>query len=106
MQCDSIFTLRSTLTTHIKSVHEGAKCDCNQCDYRATQQGSLTTHIKPVHEETSKLKNDNLEDDGEMPMETPTVLKSQMELCAKSQEGWWQCHNRTDGTVGEVKKSE
>ena len=44
-------------------------------------------------QETFRLKADNPEDDEEMPKETPTVLKSQMKLSTKFQEGW--C-NRTD----------
>ena len=49
-QCQSQFTRRDNLLTHIKSKHEGVKYECNQCEYKFTQQSSLNTHIKSIHE--------------------------------------------------------
>ena len=48
-QCDYRATKKSSLTRHIKSVHEGVKYDCNKCDYRATRLDNLTAHIKSIH---------------------------------------------------------
>ena len=45
---DHRFSWKGDLTTHIQSVHEGVKYDC---DYKAAQQGSHTAHIQLVHEE-------------------------------------------------------
>ena len=45
-----MFTQQSSLTIHLKSVHEGVIYGCNQCDYRATTQGNLTSHINLMHE--------------------------------------------------------
>ena len=49
-QCESKFTQKKNLITHIQSIHEGVKYACNQCDYQATTQGNLTIHIKSIHE--------------------------------------------------------
>jgi len=49
-QCDQQFTQQGNLTVHIKSKHEGVKYACNQCDYQATQRSSLLTHIRAKHE--------------------------------------------------------
>ena len=49
-QCESKFTLKGNLLTHIKSKHEGLKYACNKCGHQAATQGNLTTHIKSKHE--------------------------------------------------------
>ena len=49
-QCESVFTQKTHLITHIQSIHEGVKYTCNQCHYQATQQSHLTTHIKSIHD--------------------------------------------------------
>ena len=36
-QCQSKFTEKHSLITHIQSIHEGVKYACNQCDYQATK---------------------------------------------------------------------
>ena len=48
--CQRIFTNKSGLYHHNRSVHQGVKYACNQCDYQATQQGILTAHIHSKHE--------------------------------------------------------
>ena len=45
----NIFTKKGNLQTHIKSVHEGQKFQCQHCEYKATLKGNLQRHIKSVH---------------------------------------------------------
>ena len=40
--CDAQFTVRSNLSTHIKSQHQGVKYPCGLCDYH------LSTHVDCV----------------------------------------------------------
>ena len=35
-QCEYKATQRSSLTTHIQSLHEGVRNEYNQCEYKAT----------------------------------------------------------------------
>ena len=48
-QCGYKASQKRTLSTHIKSKHEGVKFPCDQCDYKASQKGNLWTHIKSQH---------------------------------------------------------
>ena len=45
-----INSTQSSLTKHIKSMHEEARYVCDQCDYKTAQKGNLTTHIQVKHE--------------------------------------------------------
>ena len=49
-QCDYQATTQTSLTKHIKSVHESAIYVCDQCDYMTMWQSNLTNHIKVKHE--------------------------------------------------------
>ena len=49
-QCESKFTQKKNLITHIQSIHEGVKYACNHCDQQFAQQSSLTSHIRSKHE--------------------------------------------------------
>ena len=49
-QCKNKYTTKQSLTTHIKSKHEGVKYACSQCEHQAPTQSSLKTHIKSKHE--------------------------------------------------------
>ena len=48
--CQSQFTRKDSLRTHIKLLHEGMKYPCNQCDYQAPQKHNLIIHVKSRHE--------------------------------------------------------
>jgi len=48
--CSYRTTIRSHLTRHIQSVHDGIKFPCPHCDYKATAKDSLKEHIKSVHD--------------------------------------------------------
>ena len=37
-ECGHEFTWKSSLATHIKSVHMGQKFQCPECDYEATKK--------------------------------------------------------------------
>ena len=50
LQCEYKTTRKSSLQTHIKSIHEGQKFQCPHCEHQATRKGHLMTHIKSVHE--------------------------------------------------------
>ena len=50
IQCDKQYTDLSSLTTHIRSKHEGIKYACNQCDKQYTDRSSLRKHIQSAHE--------------------------------------------------------
>jgi predicted RNA-binding Zn-ribbon protein involved in translation (DUF1610 family) len=39
-----LFTFKSNLVNHQKSVHMGQTFQCPDCDYQATQKGHLVTH--------------------------------------------------------------
>ena len=47
-QCETAYTLRSTLKEHISFVHDGVKAKCKDCDYEGSRVG-LTAHILKVH---------------------------------------------------------
>ena len=49
-ECEKVFTTKTHMMTHYRSVHEGIKYPCNQCDYRATTQSHLQRHIRYKHE--------------------------------------------------------
>ena len=49
-QCQSQFTFKATLKTHIQSIHEGQRYPCNHCDYQAITSGNLKAHIQSKHE--------------------------------------------------------
>ena len=53
-QCYYKATARSTLLSHLKSVHEGVKYPCDQCDYKATARRNLRTH-KKIHSSRFKV---------------------------------------------------
>ena len=49
-QCDSKFSQKDNLSTHVKIVHDGVKkYACDQCDYRATRQKYVKHHIEKAH---------------------------------------------------------
>ena len=49
--CDKLFTQKSSLNHHIKSVHQGgARYPCQVCDRVFNQKGNLNQHIKSVHQ--------------------------------------------------------
>ena len=48
--CDYKTAKKSSIQTHIKSIHEGKTFACTQCDFKATQKGNLHIHIKSIHE--------------------------------------------------------
>jgi len=49
-QCLNTYTDKSTLSTHIKSIHEGLRYCCEQCNYKATTKSNLKKHVDSVHE--------------------------------------------------------
>ena len=49
-KCDSKFTTKSHLKTHVSAIHEGVKYTCNQCYKKFPQTGHLRRHIQSVHE--------------------------------------------------------
>ena len=40
---------KSTLKTHIASIHEGIKYPCDLCTYAATQKSALKRHMRTIH---------------------------------------------------------
>ena len=49
--CDKSFTLKSSLTNHIKTVHtKESKHECQICKKVFTEAGSLRRHVKSVHD--------------------------------------------------------
>ena len=60
--CAKIFTAKSSLTTHIKMVHEKMHdFKCDTCDYITSTRGNLTKHIKQVHLRIQDKKCDTCE---------------------------------------------
>ena len=53
--CDAQFTVRSNLSTHIKSQHQGVKFPCGLCDYHATQKSHLSRHNKTIHNHADQM---------------------------------------------------
>lgn len=49
-QCMNTYTDKSTLSTHIKSIHEGLRYCCEQCNYKATTKSNLKKHVDSVHD--------------------------------------------------------
>ena len=49
-QCDYKATTKSTLVTHMKSIHEGVTYPCEQCGYKANRKHHLLKHLKSKHE--------------------------------------------------------
>jgi len=49
-QCNKEFYDRSTLSKHVRSVHEGVKYPCVQCNHKATTSSHLLQHIRAIHE--------------------------------------------------------
>ena len=49
-ECGAVFTKKSSVLTHYKSIHQGIRSQCNQCDYIATTYSSLYKHIRIKHE--------------------------------------------------------
>ena len=50
--CNSTFTQKSSLKTHIASVHEEKKpFKCELCNYMCSRKSFLKTHSASVHEE-------------------------------------------------------
>ena len=48
--CCKIFSSNGSLSTHIKSIHEGEKHNCDQCGKDFTSKGNLYQHVQTVHE--------------------------------------------------------
>ena len=42
-------TEKSSLLTHLRSIHEGVRHPCDQCDFRATHKSKLLRHFKTKH---------------------------------------------------------
>ena len=49
-ECNESFSWRSTLSEHIKFVHQNVQYNCETCNKSFSQKGTLKTHIKTVHE--------------------------------------------------------
>ena len=49
-KCDKQFSLSSSLTRHIKSVHEEIRYPCNQCEKTFRESRNVTRHIQSVHD--------------------------------------------------------
>ena len=49
-ECNAAYSLQSTLTLHIKTVHQKIKYKCEICNYEATQKTHLNSHKKSVHQ--------------------------------------------------------
>ena len=47
--CESSFTQKPNLQSHINSVHKGVTYSCPDCDYTFTNKPSLQNHINSVH---------------------------------------------------------
>ena len=50
LHCQSQFTLKASLKTHIQSIHEGQRHPCHYCNHQATTSGNLKAHIQSKHE--------------------------------------------------------
>ena len=48
--CEYKATQKSSLKTHIQSIHERITYQCQYCEFKATQKSSLKTHIQSIHE--------------------------------------------------------
>ena len=49
--CSYSFSQKSSLESHVKSVHDGKKIHkCSICDYRCSKESNLRRHLKSVHE--------------------------------------------------------
>ena len=48
--CDFKASLKSQLTRHKQSIHNGVKYSCEFCDYKATIKSSLKRHVNSIHE--------------------------------------------------------
>ena len=49
-ECGKVYTKKSDMVRHYRSVHEGIKYPCNECDYQATKKYNLLIHIQSKHE--------------------------------------------------------
>ena len=55
--CQAIFQKKSSLATHIATVHEGKKAfKCSICDFNCLLKGAMTSHIASVHEKRKLFK--------------------------------------------------
>ena len=50
--CDVITTSKSSLRRHIQSIHEGIRYPCMHCGYQAKDKVYLKKHIQTVHQES------------------------------------------------------
>ena len=46
---------KSSLKTHVKSIHDGVKYSCEYCDYKATRKDNLQEHVKSIHDGVNKV---------------------------------------------------
>ena len=56
--CESIFIQKSSLSTHIKSVHLGEEFHCRTCDFKASTKSNLSQHVKNIHVSNGKMNCD------------------------------------------------
>ena len=54
--CNKLFSNKSSLTKHIKSVHEKIKFKCEICDKEFSQEDNLQRHKKAVHSKNIEFK--------------------------------------------------
>ena len=54
--CNKLFSNKSSLTKHIKSVHEKIKFKCEICDKELSRKDDLQRHKKTVHWRSSEFE--------------------------------------------------
>ncbi len=58
--CLKSFTANSTLKTHIASVHDEIRHQCNKCTKSYSQLNTLQAHIKKQHPQTTTIESQKL----------------------------------------------
>ena len=48
-KCEKVFSTKSGLYTHNKTVHEGVYSHCDQCNYKGRDMSSLRLHVESTH---------------------------------------------------------
>ena len=58
-KCEKIFKAKSSLKSHMESIHDKILHNCDQCEFKATRKENVTRHIRFVHEHSIRFNCDH-----------------------------------------------